>query len=221
MTLQTNYRAGKFDYSMKMLMVGESGVGKTSLIRTFDDEQFTESFITTIGVDFRCKLLDVGDKKIKLQLWDTAGQERFRSITTAYYRGTHGIVLVYDLTDATSFRQIQTWMLEIQRYIDPNQSEMIMVLIGNKADLKDDRQITAEQGHELALKYGINYYETSAKIPTEGTKTIHDIFQELATQRLTQIEKAESLKKAVIPPSINLSNTNQSATDRMITKCCK
>src|SRR5437899_8952112 len=103
----------KVDYQLKLLLLGDSGVGKTSLLAKFTEDVFTPSYISTIGIDFKIKTLEINDKIVKLNLWDSAGQERFRSITKAYYRGCHGLLLVYDLTDLRSFENVAHWIEEI------------------------------------------------------------------------------------------------------------
>jgi Ras-related protein Rab-8A len=127
-----NARASKYDYLIKLLLIGDSGVGKSCLLLRYSDDSFTSSFITTIGIDFKIKSIMCGDAKVKLQIWDTAGQERFRTITTAYYRGAMGILLVYDVADENSFNNVRNWM----RQIDQNAAENVnRVLIGNKCDV--------------------------------------------------------------------------------------
>ncbi|KAG7264529.1 hypothetical protein CRUP_019901 [Coryphaenoides rupestris] len=106
--------AKKYDFLFKLLLIGDSGVGKTCLIIRFAEDNFNSTYISTIGIDFKVKTIDVDGKKVKLQVWDTAGQERFKTITTAYYRGAMGIILVYDITDDKSFENIQNWMKSIR-----------------------------------------------------------------------------------------------------------
>eukprot|EP01036_Dinobryon_divergens_P027525 gene27525-36319_t len=104
-----NSRASKYDYLIKLLLIGDSGVGKSCLLLRYSDDSFTSSFITTIGIDFKIKSILCGESKVKLQIWDTAGQERFRTITTAYYRGAMGILMVYDVSDEESFTNVRNW----------------------------------------------------------------------------------------------------------------
>merc|ERR1712167_236646 len=111
-------RNTNFDFLIKLLLIGDSGVGKSCLLLCFSDQSFTTSFITTIGIDFKIKTIELDGKRIKLQIWDTAGQERFRTITTAYYRGAMGILLVFDVTDDQSFQNIATWMDQIDQHAD-------------------------------------------------------------------------------------------------------
>eukprot|EP01039_Chlorochromonas_danica_P012948 gene12948-14930_t len=157
-----NSRAAKYDHLIKLLLIGDSGVGKSCLLLRYSDDSFTSSFITTIGIDFKIKSIMCGDAKVKLQIWDTAGQERFRTITTAYYRGAMGILLVYDVGEANSFTNVRNWM----RQIDQNAAENVnRVLIGNKCDVDaSDRKVTKEQGEALAKEFNIRFFETSAKL---------------------------------------------------------
>lgn len=154
-------RAAKYDYLIKLLLIGDSGVGKSCLLLRYSDDSFTSSFITTIGIDFKIKSILLDDKKVKLQIWDTAGQERFRTITTAYYRGAMGILLVYDVGDQNSFNNVVNWMRQIDEHAAENVNR---VLIGNKCDVDaSQRQVTHEMGKSLADEYGIRFFETSAK----------------------------------------------------------
>mmetsp|Transcript_18964 Transcript_18964/g.21787 ORF Transcript_18964/g.21787 Transcript_18964/m.21787 type:complete len:123 (-) Transcript_18964:275-643(-) len=118
-----------YDYLFKILLIGNSGVGKSSLLLRFADDTFTDNFMPTIGVDFKIRTLEVDGKTIKLQIWDTAGQERFKTITSSYYKGAHGIIVVYDITDKESFKNIDTWMNEVEKHASDNVSR---ILCGNK-----------------------------------------------------------------------------------------
>jgi len=136
------------------------GVGKSCLLLRFAEDSYTPSFITTIGIDFKIRTIELDGKKIKLQIWDTAGQERFRTITTAYYRGAMGILLVYDVTEERSFSNIRNWIRNIEKHATDNVDK---ILIGNKCDMVDKKVIDAERGQALAKEYGIKFVETSAK----------------------------------------------------------
>ncbi|XP_022742687.1 ras-related protein RABE1c-like isoform X2 [Durio zibethinus] len=126
-----------YDYLIKLLLIGDSGVGKSCLLLRFSDGSFTTSFITTIGIDFKIRTIELDGKRIKLQIWDTAGQERFRTITTAYYRGAMGILLVYDVTDESSFNNIRNWIRNIEQHASDNVNK---VLVGNKADMDESKR---------------------------------------------------------------------------------
>jgi len=149
-----------YDYLFKILLIGNSGVGKSSLLLRFSDDTFTGNFMPTIGVDFKIRTLEVDGKTIKLQIWDTAGQERFKTITSSYYKGAHGIIVVYDVTDKDSYKNIDTWMNEIEKHASDNVSR---ILCGNKSDLEDSRQVSTDEGKELADTYNIRFIESSAK----------------------------------------------------------
>lgn len=172
-----NSRAAKYDYLIKLLLIGDSGVGKSCLLLRYSDDSFTSSFITTIGIDFKIKSIMCGDAKVKLQIWDTAGQERFRTITTAYYRGAMGILLVYDVSDETSFTNVRNWM----RQIDQNAAENVTrILIGNKCDVDpSERKVSPEQGKALADEYGIKFFETSAKLNTNVDESFMSIAKDI------------------------------------------
>lgn len=152
-----------YDYLFKLVLIGDSGVGKSCLLLRFADDNFTDSYISTIGVDFRFRTINIDDKTVKLQIWDTAGQERFRTITSAYYRGADGIIMVYDVTSAESFDHVEEWLSEVDRYANENTSKL---LVGNKADLVEEKQVSEETAQGFADKLGISFLETSAKTAT-------------------------------------------------------
>ncbi|TKC35535.1 hypothetical protein EI555_009813 [Monodon monoceros] len=212
--------AKTYDYLFKLLLIGDSGVGKTCLLFRFSEDAFNTTFISTIvhteclnvhgrnkaktgfgfvrcllgpgriwkelsilkemgkkkhkkfsmsfflflaGIDFKIRTIELDGKKIKLQIWDTAGQERFRTITTAYYRGAMGIMLVYDITNEKSFDNIKNWIRNIEEHASSDVERMIL---GNKCDMNDKRQVSKERGEKLAIDYGIKFLETSAKSST-------------------------------------------------------
>lgn len=176
--------AKAYDYLFKLLLIGDSGVGKTSVLFRFSDDAFNSTFISTIGIDFKIRTIELGDKKIKLQIWDTAGQERFRTITTAYYRGAMGILLVYDITNEKSFDNIKTWIKNIEQHASADVEKMIL---GNKCDMEDKRKITKEQGEQLAKEYNVKFMETSAMNRTNVEKA----FTEIATDIKNKMDSRE------------------------------
>ncbi|ORZ13511.1 GTP-binding protein ypt1 [Absidia repens] len=153
----------EYDYLFKLLLIGDSGVGKSCLLLRFADDTYTESYISTIGVDFKIRTIELEGKTVKLQIWDTAGQERFRTITSSYYRGAHGIIVVYDVTDQDSFNNVKQWLSEIERYAAEGVNKL---LVGNKSDLVDKKVVDTDQAKELADSLTIPLLETSAKDAT-------------------------------------------------------
>ena len=156
----------------KILTIGESGVGKTCILRRFVEDKFLKNHLATIGIDFKTKTLNINNQEIKLKIWDTAGQERFRNITTQYYKGADGIVLVYDVTDEASFDKIKDWMDQILS--NTNKDEICLILLGNKCDI-EKRSISYEQGKTLANELQVNFFETSA----QTGQNIKDAFETL------------------------------------------
>ncbi|KAL8797420.1 MAG: hypothetical protein Q9182_007197 [Xanthomendoza sp. 2 TL-2023] len=150
----------RYDYLFKLLLIGDSGVGKSCLLLRFADDTYTESYISTIGVDFKIRTIELDGKTVKLQIWDTAGQERFRTITSSYYRGAHGICVVYDVTDMDSFNNVKQWLQEIDRYATEGVNKL---LVGNKSDMSDKKVVEYTVAKEFADSLGIPFLETSAK----------------------------------------------------------
>ncbi|EDO47990.1 predicted protein [Nematostella vectensis] len=150
-----------FDVACKVMLLGDSGVGKTCLLVRFKDGAFLSgSFISTVGIDYKNKVVEVDGSKVKLQIWDTAGQERFRSITHAYYRDSHALLLLYDVTNHASFENIRAWLAEIYEYA---RQDVIIMLLANKADLTKQRVVSRDQGEKLAKDHNVAFMETSAK----------------------------------------------------------
>ncbi|CAI0474978.1 unnamed protein product [Linum tenue] len=174
-----------YDYLIKLLLIGDSGVGKSCLLLRFSDGSFTTSFITTIGIDFKIRTIELDGKRIKLQIWDTAGQERFRTITTAYYRGAMGILLVYDVTDESSFNNIRNWIRNIEQHASDNVNK---ILVGNKADMDESkRAVPTAKGQALADEYGIKFFETSAKTNLNVEEVFFSIARDIK-QRLADTD---------------------------------
>lgn len=148
-------------HCFKILTIGESGVGKTCILRRFVENKFLKNHLATIGIDFKTKNIEIDGTPIKLKIWDTAGQERFRNITNQYYKGADGIILVFDVTDQKSFEKIKEWMSQIKANTQADQ--IGLVLLGNKCDI-EPRTISKNDGEELGKELGIEYYETSAML---------------------------------------------------------
>ena len=163
----------EYDFLLKLLLIGDSGVGKSCLLLRFADNSYTDSYISTIGVDFKIRNMEIDGKKAKLQIWDTAGQERFRSVTRGYYRSSAGALLVYDITRRSTFAHIGSWLADARANTNPH---CVMMLIGNKSDLEDQREVSFEEASKFAEENNLLFLETSAK----SGDNVEEAFMQLA-----------------------------------------
>lgn len=203
----------KYDHLLKLLLIGDSGVGKSCILLRYSDDSFTGSYITTIGIDFKIKNLVVESSKVKLQIWDTAGQERFRTITTAYYRGAMGILVVYDVTNSDSFHSVRNWLKQIDANAGPH---VVRLLVGNKAD-SDDRVVPTSDGEALAKEFGINFFETSAKMNVNINEAFEAISSDIVGRlrvnpELFSSETSKTRKKSTVGGNGGLSQTGKKET---------
>ncbi|KAJ8755944.1 hypothetical protein K2173_024489 [Erythroxylum novogranatense] len=199
----------EYDYLFKLLLIGDSGVGKSCLLLRFADDSYIESYISTIGVDFKIRTVEQDGKTIKLQIWDTAGQERFRTITSSYYRGAHGIIIVYDVTDEESFSNVKTWLAEIDKFATDNVNKL---LVGNKCDLTSKRVVSYETAKAFADDIGIPFLETSAKSATN----VEEAFMTMASEikkRMASQPATSAIRPTTVP--IRGKPVNQGSTT-----CC-
>jgi len=179
-----------FDYLFKIVLIGDAGVGKTAIVHRFKYNTFVERHASTIGVDFTIKTMQVDDKKVKLQIWDTAGQERFRTITQSYYRSANGVVLIYDISTADSFKNLGRWLEDVKKYAGKCLHQM---MIGNKCDLHHRREVSEEEAKNFASHYGIgDTLETSAK----ENSNIEEAFWRIAKHLKDLYENEEGLKSS-------------------------
>jgi len=205
--------SNEYDYLFKLLLIGDSGVGKSCLLLRFAEDSYTESYLSTIGVDFKIRTIDLEGKTIKLQIWDTAGQERFRTITAAYYRGAQGIIVVYDVTDSESFENVKMWLKEIERYAAEHVDKL---LIGNKSDLVGKKVVEYSIAKELADSLSIPFLETSARDSTN----VEQMFLTMARQiqeRNTH-HSGDSGSKAGVSGGTNLHREEPDETSSL--GCC-
>ncbi|CAA0830431.1 Ras-related protein RABC2a [Striga hermonthica] len=184
-----------YDLSFKVLLVGDSAVGKSSLLVTFISN-VVEDLSPTIGVDFKIKFLTVGEKKLKLTIWDTAGQERFRTLTSSYYRGAQGIILVYDVTRRDTFTNLSdVWAKELELY--STHEDCVKMLVGNKVDKESERVVSREEGMTLANELGCLFFESSAKT----RKNVERCFEELALKIMEVprlLEEGSNVKRHIL-----------------------
>jgi len=198
-----------YDVLLKLVIVGESGVGKSCLLLRFSENAFRSSEIATIGVDFKIKTIEMDDKIIKLQIWDTAGQERFATITSAYYRGSHGILIAYDVTRRESFDRVQKWVNQVNVWA-PDQTQIL--LIANKTDLPN-RTVSVEEGQELAERLGCQIVETSAKDDVNVDLMFETIVKEILKTGICQSKPQGAEENA-------FKVVNTSKSKKNFKKCC-
>lgn len=196
-----------FDYLVKILLIGESGVGKTCVLEQFIESKFTTNHLPTIAIDFRMKILKINNIKLKMQLWDTAGQERFNTLTTGFFKSSHGVIIIYSITDKNSFEKVFKWMDQIS-LLGPKGVKII--LVGNKNDLDDKREVSYEQGRDLAKDFDIPFFETSAKTGRE----VDDVFKKVGEDILNDSDFSDSTDNTTLNYILDGPKKNKK-------KCCK
>eukprot|EP00218_Dolichomastix_sp_CCMP3274_P006602 CAMPEP_0170143460 /NCGR_PEP_ID=MMETSP0033_2-20121228/11068_1 /TAXON_ID=195969 /ORGANISM="Dolichomastix tenuilepis, Strain CCMP3274" /LENGTH=230 /DNA_ID=CAMNT_0010379909 /DNA_START=129 /DNA_END=821 /DNA_ORIENTATION=+ len=225
-------RGNTYDHLVKLLLIGDSGVGKSCLLLRFSNDSYTPSFITTIGIDFKIRTVELDGKKMKLQIWDTAGQERFRNITAAYYRGAHGILLVYDVTDEDSFNNVRIWMKNIEQHASETVNK---ILVGNKVDLGDEeaeagedgaeqqqrrRVVSTARGQALADEFGIKFFETSAKRNINVEQSFSTIAREVTARLQADAAGGAETAAAGGAGSTIVLGAQKPGKDKTKSKCC-
>jgi small GTP-binding protein len=150
----------KFDFSLKVVVVGESGVGKTCFLIRFVRDVFDDDTQSTLGIEFLSRIIQTENRRIQLQLWDTAGQEMFRSVTRGYYRGSAGALVLFDISNRDSFENVERWLQDVKSVA---RADVVLILIGNKVDLEASRQVRSEEALDFAQRHGMRYFEVSAK----------------------------------------------------------
>ncbi|KAI6657813.1 Ras-related protein Rab-10 [Oopsacas minuta] len=197
-----------YDKTLKLIVIGHTSVGKTSVISSFSDNSFKIDVLHTVGVDYQSKVVKWKNESIKLQIWDTAGQERFRTLTQGFYRGAAGILVIFDITETRSFDQIPFWVESIHENCP---QPPVVFIIGNKIDLTHIRAVAFDTAEKTAQQYGLKYMECSAKMKTN----INEIFRLLVE---TIMDKKETLYN-LDEPEICVKLNNEKGTDG-IKKCC-
>ena len=198
------------DYIFKIVLIGDTSVGKSCLLTRFADDQFTENYVTTIGVDFRFKTMIVMDEIIKVQVWDTAGQERYRSITNTYYRGAKGILIVFDLTNPESFNNIENWINEVTVFTG---KDVIIMCLGNKSDLK--KEINKNTIDEFKKKTKLEIINVSAKTGDGDEDAFKHIIELLIKKNNDKKEENNSIS---LTPSTN--NNTTPINENKKESCC-
>ncbi|KAJ0979573.1 hypothetical protein J5N97_015047 [Dioscorea zingiberensis] len=207
----------EYDYLFKIVLIGDSGVGKSNILSRFTRNEFCLESKSTIGVEFATRTLQIEGKTVKAQIWDTAGQERYRAITSAYYRGAVGALLVYDITKSQTFDNVQRWLRELRDHADSN---IVIMMAGNKSDLNHLRSVQEDDAQAFAEKEGLSFLETSAL----GSQNIEKAFQTILTEIYHIVSKkalAAQEAAATAPPiqgtTINVADSTEGFTKR---NCC-
>mmetsp|Transcript_19973 Transcript_19973/g.27665 ORF Transcript_19973/g.27665 Transcript_19973/m.27665 type:complete len:214 (+) Transcript_19973:326-967(+) len=211
-------RGAEYDHLIKLLLIGDSGVGKSCLLLRFSEDSFTTSFITTIGIDFKIRTVPLDGRRVKLQIWDTAGQERFRTITTAYYRGAMGILLVYDVTDEASFNNIRNWIRNIEQHASETVNK---ILIGNKCDMEEPKRVVpTADGQALADEFGIQFFETSAKSNVNVENAFFAIARDIKNRLQDSAEPSKPSSPIVQPSTSTIKLEKGKKPKKTKSGCC-
>ncbi len=215
--------ADEFDYLFKVVLIGDSGVGKSNLLSRFTRNEFNLESKSTIGVEFATKNIQADNKIIKAQIWDTAGQERYRAITSAYYRGAVGALLVYDISKRSSYDNVSRWLKELRDHADQN---IVIMLVGNKKDLRHMRQIQTDEAKEFCKQNKLFFIETSALADSNVGTAFETILKEiyrLISRKTLAGEGPETTPFAPSGQSIVLTEANDPANatpEKKVGKCC-
>jgi small GTP-binding protein len=207
----------KYNYLLKYIIIGDSAVGKSNLLLQYTYGEFIEEYRNTIGVEFGAKNIDIDNKSYRIQIWDTAGQECFKSIARAYYKNSVCAIVVYDITCIDSFNNVSSWIEDCKNYSPKN---VYIVLVGNKSDLEDRRQIPTEKGQEIADKYGIAFFETSAKTGDNVVKIFEESVKEIARRIDRDFYDFNDEDCGIIKGKKNIKVTNSKKLGKQKKKCC-
>ena len=202
------------DYIIKLLTLGETEVGKTSIVLRYSDDKFHDNKIATIGIDFKIKIIKKGNEKIKVSIYDTAGQERFKNIVKHYYKGANGVLLIYDITKRDTFEKLEFWLEDLKENSD-NLNNLFIYLIGNKNDLEERREVDFEEANNFAKEKNIPYIEVSAKTGNNIKKLFDEMIKGTLSKIITNEKKENNLSN-----SINLSFLENEETSSKNKMCC-
>lgn len=203
---------------MKIVLIGDSAVGKSNLLSRFARNEFDTNSKATIGVEFQTQAVEIDGKEVKAQIWDTAGQERFRAVTSAYYRGAVGALIVYDITRTTTFDSVKRWLDELTTHCDTTMARM---LVGNKCDLDNIRAVSVEDGKSLAEAEGLFFMETSALDSTNVEAAFEVVIREIYNNISRKVINSDSYKAELSGNRVSLVNGDSSKQSQMFSCCAK
>ena len=199
-------------YIIKLLTLGDTTVGKSSIVLRFSDDQFDDTIFSTIGIDFKTKFMKVKDSTVKVLIWDTAGQEKFQNVAKSYYKGANGVLLVYDISNRKSFERVEFWLKELKE--NNKIDDLYLYLVGNKKDLEGKRMISTDEGKKFAEDNNINFIEVSAKTG-EG---VHEVFDNVLNGALDKVKK--DIEKDDGEEKVRLSSFRKIETKERHNMCC-
>ncbi|AES78982.1 putative small GTPase superfamily, P-loop containing nucleoside triphosphate hydrolase [Medicago truncatula] len=207
---------GGEEYLFKIVLIGDSAVGKSNLLSRFARNEFDSNSKATIGVEFQTQMVEIDGKEVKAQIWDTAGQERFRAVTSAYYRGAFGALVVYDISRRGTFESIKRWLDELTTQ---NDSTVARMLVGNKCDLENIREVSIEEGKALAEEEGLFFMETSALDSTNVQTAFEIVIREIYNNISRKVLNSDSYKAELSVNRVTLVNGSGSKKN-MFSSCC-
>ncbi|OAY34856.1 ras-related protein RABA5e [Manihot esculenta] len=213
---QHGEESGGEEYLFKIVLIGDSAVGKSNLLSRFARNEFDSNSKATIGVEFQTQVVEIDGKEIKAQIWDTAGQERFRAVTSAYYRGAVGVLIVYDITRRTSFDSVKRWLDELTTHCDTTVARM---LVGNKCDLENIRDVSVEEGKDLAEEESLFFMETSALDSTNVQTAFEVVIREIYNNLSKKILNSDSYKAELNLNRVSLVKDGESSKKNSLS-CC-
>ncbi|EFJ27959.1 rab family GTPase [Selaginella moellendorffii] len=207
------------DYLFKIVLIGDSAVGKSNLLSRYSRNEFHLNSRATIGVEFQTQSMVIEGKEVKAQIWDTAGQERFRAVTSAYYRGAVGAMIVYDISQKQTFENVERWLEELRVYSD---FSLVTMLVGNKSDLESLRQVSIEEATDLAEREGLFFIETSALDSTNVAAAFETVIKEIFGMVSKKILSSDSSKAGTLSGTkkLGLENGNSSKPQDSGLSCC-
>ncbi|KAG5514854.1 hypothetical protein RHGRI_036039 [Rhododendron griersonianum] len=205
------------EYLFKIVVIGDSAVGKSNLLSRFARDEFDLHSKATVGVEFQTQVLEVEGKEVKAQVWDTAGQERFRAVTSAYYRGAFGALLVYDITRRTTFDSIKRWLDELNIHCD---TTVARILVGNKCDLENIRDVSIDEGKSLAQEEGLFFIETSALDSTNVNAAFEIVIRQIYNDVSRKVLNSDSYKAELSVNRVTLVNGSDMSKQNGVLSCC-
>ncbi|KAK2403615.1 ras-related protein RABA5a [Trifolium repens] len=215
--MEDEHNEGGEEYLFKIVLIGDSAVGKSNLLSRFARNEFDSNSKATIGVEFQTQMVEIDGKEIKAQIWDTAGQERFRAVTSAYYRGAFGALVVYDISRRGTFDSIKRWLDELTTQ---NDSTVARMLVGNKCDLENIREVSVEEGKTLAEEEGLFFMETSALDSTNVQTAFEIVIREIYNNISRKVLNSDSYKAELSVNRVSLVNGAGSKKNLLNFSCC-